>query len=63
MYKRQAVLRSIDKLEKIGAERVAEELQAEAGASADAAAAALELAQIRTEDASFVEQVRALAAK
>jgi histidine--tRNA ligase len=42
---------------------VAEELQAEAGASADAAAAALELAQIRTEDASFVEQVRALAAK
>ena len=58
-----AVLRSIDKLEKIGAERVAEELQAEAGASADAAAAALELAQIRTEDASFVEQVRALAAK
>ena len=58
-----AVLRSIDKLEKIGAERVAEELQAEAGASADAAAAALELAQIRTEDASFVEQVRVLAAK
>ena len=58
-----AVLRSIDKLEKIGPERVAEELQSEAGASAEAAAAALELAQIRTEDASFVEQVRALAAK
>ena len=49
-----AVLRSIDKLEKIGPERVAEELQSEAGASAEAAAAALELAQIRTEDASFV---------
>ena len=58
-----AVLRSIDKLEKIGPERVAEELQSEAGASAEAAAAALELAQIRTEDASFVEQVRELAAK
>ncbi|AMM32834.1 histidyl-tRNA synthase [Sinomonas atrocyanea] len=54
------VLRSIDKLEKIGPERVAELLQEELGATAEQAKAALELASIRTEDTSFVEQVRAL---
>ena len=54
------VLRSIDKLEKVGAERVAELLQEELGATAEQAAQALALAQIRTEDTSFVEQVRAL---
>ena len=42
-----AVLRSIDKLEKIGADAVAQELQREAGASEEQAQAALELAQIR----------------
>ena len=54
------VLRSIDKLEKIGAERVAELLQEELGATAEQAAAALKLASIRAEDTSFVEQVRSL---
>ncbi|RAX49635.1 histidine--tRNA ligase [Arthrobacter sp. AQ5-05] len=54
------VLRSIDKLEKIGAEKVAELLQTELGATAQQAAAALALAQICTDDTSFVEQVRAL---
>jgi histidyl-tRNA synthetase len=54
------VLRSIDKLEKIGAARVAELLQQELGATAEQAGAALKLASISTEDMSFVEQVRAL---
>ncbi|MGD9428464.1 histidine--tRNA ligase [Arthrobacter russicus] len=54
------VLRSIDKLEKIGAEAVAKLLEDELGATAEQAAAALALAQIRTEDLSFVDQVRAL---
>ncbi len=54
------VLRSIDKLEKIGAEAVARLLQSELGATAEQAAQALALASIRTEDTSFVEQVRAL---
>ena len=54
------VLRSIDKLEKIGAARVAELLQEELGATAEQAAAALKLASIRAEDTSFVEQVRSL---
>ncbi|GAB2765736.1 histidine--tRNA ligase [Sinomonas soli] len=54
------VLRSIDKLEKVGPERVAELLQEELGATPDQAKAALELASIRTEDTSFADQVRAL---
>ena len=54
------VLRSIDKLEKIGAEKVAELLKTELGATDEQAAAALSLAQICTQDTSFVEQVRAL---
>jgi histidyl-tRNA synthetase len=54
------VLRSIDKLEKIGAAKVAELLKTELGASDDQAQAALKLAGIRTEDTSFVTQVRAL---
>ena len=54
------VLRNIDKLEKIGADRVAELLQEEVGATAEQARQALELAQIRTEDTSFVEQVLSL---
>ena len=55
-----AVLREIDKLEKIGREAVIANLQANVGASAEQAASALDLARIRTEDTSFVEQVRAL---
>ena len=54
------VLRSIDKLEKIGAEKVAELLRTELGATDAQAASALALAQICTADVSFVEQVRAL---
>ena len=54
------VLRNIDKLEKIGADKVAEALQAELGASAEQAELALSLAQIRAEDSSFVDEVREL---
>ncbi|WP_026551794.1 histidine--tRNA ligase [Arthrobacter sp. H20] len=54
------VLRSVDKLEKIGADKVLSLLQAELGATAEQAALALRLASIRTADTSFVEQVRAL---
>lgn len=54
------VLRCIDKLEKIGAAKVAGLLRSELGASEEQAAAALALAQIRTTDTSFVAQVRAL---
>ncbi len=54
------VLRSIDKLEKIGPAKVAELLRSELGATEEQAQAALKLAGIRTPDTSFVEQVRAL---
>lgn len=54
------MLRSIDKLEKIGAEKVAELLRTELGATDAQAEAALALASIRTLDDSFVGQVRAL---
>ncbi|MGO4453919.1 histidine--tRNA ligase [Arthrobacter sp. RAF14] len=54
------VLRSIDKLEKVGAAKVAELLQSELGATPEQAEAALKLATIQTLDTSFVEQVRAL---
>ena len=54
------VLRSIDKLEKIGPAAVAELLKSELGATDQQAAAALDLASIRTEDTSFVDKVRAL---
>ncbi|WP_138444247.1 histidine--tRNA ligase [Sinomonas susongensis] len=54
------VLRSIDKLEKVGPERVAELLHEEIGATPEQAKAALELASIRTEDTSFVARVRDL---
>lgn len=55
-----AVLRAIDKLEKIGDEAVAKILVEEVGATREQAEAALALAKIRTMDTSFVEQVRAL---
>ncbi|MDN4611771.1 histidine--tRNA ligase [Arthrobacter burdickii] len=55
-----AVLRSIDKLEKIGAEKVGTLLRDEVGADDDQVRLALELAGIRTSDTSFVERVRAL---
>ena len=52
-------LRQIDKLDKIGADRVRELLIAD-GATPEQAAACLALAEIRTPDTSFVDQVRAL---
>ena len=55
-----AVLREIDKLEKIGREAVGANLRELVGATAEQAHAALELAAIRTEDESFVQRVRAL---
>lgn len=55
-----AVLRAIDKLEKIGDEAVAKILVEEVGASREQADAALALAKIRTLDTSFVDEVRAL---
>ncbi|MGP9726472.1 histidine--tRNA ligase [Glutamicibacter sp. 287] len=55
-----AVLRAIDKLEKIGEDGVAKILVTELGASEEQARAALALAAIRTLDTGFVAQVRAL---
>ena len=54
------VLREIDKLEKIGPDAVKTALMENAGATAEQADKALALAQIRTEDTSFVAAVRAL---
>ncbi|HWJ84120.1 MAG TPA: histidine--tRNA ligase, partial [Cellulomonas sp.] len=58
----EGVLRSIDKLDKIGADAVAALLVAETGASAEQAAACLELASISGTDESVVDRVRELAA-
>ncbi|WP_270258989.1 histidine--tRNA ligase [Kocuria marina] len=55
-----AVLREIDKLEKIGAEQVSRNLQDTVGATPEQAEAALSLAAIRTEDTSLVDRVREL---
>ncbi|MHA7208098.1 histidine--tRNA ligase [Arthrobacter sp. MDT1-65] len=55
-----AVLRSIDKLEKIGPDKVGALLREEVGATDDQVRLALDLAGIRTADTSFVERVRAL---
>lgn len=54
-----AVLQRVDKLEKIGAKAVVESL-AEVGLDAERASKVVALAGIRTEDESFVDQVRAL---
>ena len=55
-----AVIRAVDKLDKLTEEQVHEQLVAEAGLDADQAERCLELARISTPDTSFVEQVRAL---
>jgi histidyl-tRNA synthetase len=55
-----AVLQRVDKLDKIGPDAVAALLVAEVGLSAAEAAKCLQLAGIRTVDASFVDQVTAL---
>src|SRR5690625_3436930 len=57
----QEVLRSIDKLAKIGPDAVAQLLQSEAGASAKQAQACLELAQITGVTSAVVDDVRAVA--
>jgi len=55
-----AVLRVVDKLDKIGRDRVRTLLIDEVGLTEDAANQCLALASIRSADTSFVEQVRAL---
>ena len=55
-----AVLRAIDKLDKIGAEAVARLLVSDAGLSASAADTCLQLAAIRTADAGFADAVAGL---
>src|SRR5690625_1460265 len=59
----QEVLRSIDKLAKIGADAVVDLLKANAGADDRQARACLELAQITGETSQVADDVRALAAK
>lgn len=56
----EAALRAVDKLDKIGPDKVAELLGETAGASASQAKACLELAGICAPDASFADRVRAL---
>ncbi|MDO5492158.1 MAG: histidine--tRNA ligase [Nesterenkonia sp.] len=56
------VMRAIDKLEKIGEEKVAQELREQAGADDEQARLALELAGIRSEGLGFVDRARQLAA-
>ncbi|MFC7374285.1 MULTISPECIES: histidine--tRNA ligase [unclassified Brachybacterium] len=55
-----AVLRILDKLPKLGADTVREQLISEAGASAEQAQACLDFAAIRTRDSSFAQRVRDL---
>lgn len=56
----EAAIRTIDKLDKLPAEKVAELLVSDAGATAEQAERCLALATIRVADTSFVERVRAL---
>ena len=58
----EGVLRSIDKLDKIGPEKVADLLVAETGATPEQATACLDLAAISGGDAGVVDRVRELAA-
>ncbi|MDN5763099.1 MAG: histidine--tRNA ligase [Microlunatus sp.] len=55
-----AVLRQVDKLDKIGRDKVAELLTEQQGLTPTQTRACLELAEISTGDGSFVERVRAL---
>src|SRR4051794_634698 len=55
-----AILRIVDKLDKIGPAEAARTLREQAGADERQAQACLDLAAIRTTDASFVDRVRAL---
>ena len=56
------VMRVVDKLDKLPAEKVTELLRADAGVGAEDAAKVLALAQISSPDRSFVDGVRALGA-
>jgi len=55
-----AAIRTIDKLDKLPADTVADLLVSDAGATPEQAARCLELATIRVADTSFVDRVRAL---
>ncbi len=55
-----AAIRTIDKLDKLPADVVAQQLVDQAGATPDQAQACLDLATIRVGDGSFVDQVRDL---
>jgi len=55
-----AVLRTVDKMDKIGPDRVRDALVADAGLTAAQAAACLELAEISGTDAKVADQVRSL---
>ncbi len=55
-----AAIRTIDKLDKLPEQQVADLLVADAGATPEQAARCLELATIRVADTSFVDRVRAL---
>jgi histidyl-tRNA synthetase len=55
-----AVLRQVDKLDKIGPDQVVELLETEVGVSPAQARSVVELAQISTTDESFVERVQRL---
>ena len=56
----EAVMRHVDRLDKLPEERVGELLTREAGLSGEQAESCLALARITTSDTSFVEQVRSL---
>jgi histidyl-tRNA synthetase len=55
-----AVMRAVDRLDKVPADVVAKELREVAGLSDDQAGACLRLAEIRSSDTSFAQAVRAL---
>lgn len=55
-----AALRAVDKLDKVGPHGVADELEAEAGATDAQAQACLQLAEISSADLSFTDKVKAL---
>jgi len=58
----EEVMRVVDKLDKVPAEKLVELLRDEAGVGADAAEKVLALAGIRSSDTAFVDEVRALGA-
>jgi histidyl-tRNA synthetase len=59
----EAAMRVIDKIDKVSPEAVATMLVDEAGVSAEQASSCLRLAEIRSTDTSFVDQVRSLGVK